>query len=192
MANKNIKKSKGDKDTLSLKKEKKKKQEENVGYDVENDGTFEARTLHGLRVAIVILVIFLVFYFITVLVTGYSGNKSSSSEKDTSISYTNTVVGRSFSMPEEEYLILYYDNDDENLKDFGTLLSTYRSREDAYVIYNVDMGDSFNKSYSSDSSNSSPSSVSDLSINGPTLIHFKDHTVVEYIEGQDSITSYLQ
>ena len=183
----NISSSKKDK---VLKKGKNK--EKNDGYEIISEDSFDMRVLHILRTAIVILVIFLVFYFVTVLITGYSGKKSSKENKDTTISYSTTIVGRSFSMPEEEYLILYYDNSDEELNDFVSLVSTYRSSEENYTIYTVDMGDSLNKNYVADSSNTTPSSVSEISINGPTLIHFSGHQVVEYIEGKEAITDYLQ
>ena len=54
------------------------------------------------------------------------------------------------------------------------------------------MSNGFNKKYVTDGeSNKNPESVDAMSINGPTLIKVNENKVVEYIEGQDAISSYL-
>ena len=53
------------------------------------------------------------------------------------------------------------------------------------------MDDAINKKYASEVSNTTPGDAEDLLINGPTLIHFHDGKVSEYIEGDSSIVEYL-
>ena len=95
-------------------------------------------------------------------------------------------------MDDDAYLVLYYDGSNSDLSStVGTLVSTYKSKDSHLPIYKVDMSDGLNKNYTSEESNTNPSSVEDLHINGITLIKFVDNKVDEYIEGQDSISDYL-
>ena len=64
--------------------------------------------------------------------------------------------------------------------------------EGALPTYIVDLHDAINQSYVKEESNTQPSNISELSINGPTLIHFVNGSVSEYIEGVESITDYLK
>ncbi len=121
-----------------------------------------------------------------------STSSSSSSSSNASISYDNIIIGRSFSMDDDAYLVLYYDGSNSDLSStVGTLVSTYKNKDSYLPIYKVDMSDGLNKNYTSEESNTNPRSVEDLHINGITLIKFVDNKVDEYIEGQDSISDYL-
>lgn len=141
----------------------------------------------------IIIIIFCAFYFLTVYVLGRDSSSSSKQTvTDSSISYTETMAGRSFSMPEDEYLILYYDrSDSELLSTFSSTVSTYRSGEDSLALYSVDMSNAMNKDFEKETSNWKPTSVSELAIHGPTLIHFRNGEVVEYFEGATDVVNYL-
>lgn len=159
----------------------------------------------------IVICVFCAFYFLTVFISkdnsnsSYNSNNSSSnssnssstsssssSSSNASISYDNIIIGRSFSMDEAAYLVLYYGGSDSDLSStVGTLVSTYKNKDSHLPIYKVDMSDGLNKNYTSEESNTNPSSVEDLHINGITLIKFVDNKVDEYIEGQDSISDYL-
>lgn len=159
----------------------------------------------------IVICVFCAFYFLTVFISKDNSNSSSnsnnsssnssnssstssssSSSSNASISYDNIIIGRSFSMDEAAYLVLYYDGSNSDLSStVGTLVSTYKNKDSHLPIYKVDMSDGLNKNYTSEESNTNPSSVEDLHINGITLIKFVDNKVDEYIEGQDSISDYL-
>ena len=54
------------------------------------------------------------------------------------------------------------------------------------------MNDSFAKKYrTTEESNKNPTNAAELLINGSTLIKFSNNSVAEYIEGEESIKSYL-
>lgn len=145
-----------------------------------------------LRVVLIVLIIFVAFYFLTILITNQSLTSDEDDDTETEFNYTETLVGRSFSLPEDDYVILYYDKSDNELYEYySNLVTEYRSADATHVLYVADMGSGFNKNYISGVGNSTPTSASDILINGPTLIHFVDHQVVEYFEGQDDITNYL-
>ena len=96
-------------------------------------------------------------------------------------------------MSDEEYLVIFYDKGDEEIADnFNELVETHRYGLGGRNLYVVDMSSGFNKKYlTTEESNKNPESVSDFKINGPTLIVVRDHSVSEYIEGEEAIKEYL-
>ena len=92
-----------------------------------------------------------------------------------------------------QYLVIYYDKSDEEISSvYSQLVSDYKSKDDALSIYTVDMSSAFNKGFSTtDESNHNPTNASELLINGPTLIHFSQHSVTNYVEGEENISNYL-
>ena len=94
------------------------------------------------------------------------------------------------------YLNTHRDHDgkykyEDLLNSFSSKISNYRDSDDHYTLYTVDMSNAMNQSYAADVSNWAPTNAGELAINGPTLIHFKDGTVVEYYEGETDINNYL-
>ncbi len=171
---------------------------------IDSVGMFDSDISGKIIIVCVIICVFCAFYFLTVFISKDNGssssnssnntstNSSSSSSSSTSISYDNIVIGRSFSMDDSTYLVIYYDSSDTELSStISSLISSYKSKDSHLPIYRVDMSDGLNKNYVSDESNTNPSSVDDMRINGPTLIKFVDNSVDEYIEGKDSISDYL-
>lgn len=156
--------------------------------------SFEENLLHYVKVATIIIVLFALFYFVTFLITRDKTEKEESEEKkDSGFSYTEIMAGRSFSMDDGEYYVLFYDSSDEdNGPTYRSLAINYRNKEGAIPIYTVDMNKGLNKSYAADESNTNPTSAAELKINGPTLIHFKDGSVSEYVEGKDQVVGYLE
>ena len=136
------------------------------------------------------------FYFLTIYIV--SKNKTDSNSNNTeetteTVSYTNIMVGRSFSISDGDYYVIYYDKSDENINsECSSIVSSYNSKEDNIDIYTVDMSNGLNKKYSGDESNTNPASASEIIINGPTLIKFSGGSVAEYIEGIDGIKDILQ
>lgn len=147
-------------------------------------------------VVLAVLVVLGLFYLLTLYITNKNSDKSDNDEKtkeETVISYNDIILGESFSMSDDDYLVIYYDESDEDVKStYDGLISSYKGKEDALSIYSVDMSSAFNKKYiTTEESNKNPNNASELLINGPTLIHFIGQSVNEYIEGEEAITSYL-
>ena len=140
------------------------------------------------------------FYLLTLYITTKnsedttSDNSNDNSNAEASISYDDIMVGRSFSMSDGEYLVLYYDKADDDISStYSGLVSTYSQKDGHLKLYTVNMGNSFNSAYTTGGeSNKTPATISDLKINGPTLIKISNNTAVEYIEGEEAITNYLQ
>lgn len=161
-------------------------------------GGFDSDIWGKIFIVLAVIVVFGLFYLLTIYITNKNStddnnSSSSSTNEETVISYDEILLGRSFSMEDEQYIVLYYDKSDEDVSSvYDSLVSSYQGKEDALRIYTVNMGSAFNKSHTTTGEgNHNPTNASELSINGPTLIMFSNQVVVDYIEGEESITSYL-
>jgi hypothetical protein len=161
---------------------------------IESVGGFDGDIKGKIITVICILLFFGAFYLLTLYITNKnSDKKDDNEEKVVNISYDTIMLGRSLSMSDGEYLVIYYDKSNEDINStYSSLVSTYKTKDEHLTIYTVDMSNGFNKKYVTDGeSNKNPESVDAMSINGPTLIKVNENKVVEYIEGQDAISSYL-
>ena len=146
-------------------------------------------------VVIGILCFFLAFYLLTLFITNKNAPKKEKKEEETetTISSDTILLGRSLSMGDGEYLVIYYDSSDDIVSNvYDSLVSTYRIRGEHGPLYYVDMSNAFNKSHITDGeTNHNPEKEADIMINGPTVIKVNDKRVVEYIEGLDAVKGYL-
>lgn len=150
---------------------------------------FEKDIFKVLCIMFGVLLFLAIFYFITVAIV--SDEEEVKDKEETEIQYEQILAGSSFSMKDDEYLVVYYDFSDEKLAELTSVVYNY-GYSGFSKLYKVDMSDGFNKKYIvEDDSNKAPKGVSDLAINGPTLIKFVDGECVDYVEGNDKIIDYL-
>ncbi len=164
--------------------------------DLKIKGDLEGRTVGKIVIILIVVFSFFSFYLLTVTIVNKNKNvenKSSNDSIEPTISYDKIIAGRSFSMGDDEYYVIYYDSSDkENSSIYSELVSTYKAKGDSIPIYFVDMADGLNKNFSTtDESNKTPTEASDLLINGPTLIRINDGKVISYIEGEINIKNSL-
>ncbi|MBR2828770.1 MAG: hypothetical protein IKE70_06020 [Bacilli bacterium] len=140
-----------------------------------------------------VLVFFLVFYGVTFLLTKNDSEKTEEEDSSVQISYDEILLGRSLSMENDPYYVIFYDSKDETISgDFSSLVSNYRNKEGSINLYFVDMSKSFNKKFATtEESNKNPEDTSVMKINGPTVIKVIEGHVSDYIEGKDAITTLL-
>lgn len=185
----NVKKNKGTTSKKKIQDEKKKIEQVYSGFD--------SNVWHYITVISIVVIFICLFYLLTLYITSKNGNNDSKKDDTeatvSEISYSDIMVGRSFSISDGEYYVMYYDKTDDSINSSLTsVVSDYKSREEHLDIYSVNMGDGLNKKYAKDESNHNPSNASEIAISGPTLIKFSDGEVVGYVEGIDEITDYLQ
>lgn len=147
-----------------------------------------------LKILAVIILVFIVFYFLTVYILnkGDDFTIGDTTPAEANIQYQEILAGNSFSMKNSHYYVLYYDMTSEELKStYTNIISTYEDQEEHYPVYTVDMHSAFNQKYVSDNSNKEVEMIDELMISGPTLIEFENGKVKKYIEGQDSIREAL-
>lgn len=169
-----------------VKRNKTRKEVEKKIDEIQNSITSEI--YKTLKIIFAVIVFLGIFYLVTVALVDYKSNEADPEEA--SIQYDEILAGSSFTMRDDEYLVAYYDFNDEELSDLSYAISSY-SYSGSKRLYIVDMSNGFNTNYVSDKSNKNVKNVSELAINGPTLILIKDGKVSDYIEGSEKIVDYL-
>ena len=171
------------------KKTKRREESKRIEEVVSND----TNLVDKLFIAGGVLLFILAFYGLTLYITGKNSDEVKEEKKEVEISREEIIVGRSLSMGDAEYLVLFYDKKDEdNSSTYSSAASNYRYNSEALPLYEVDMSSAFNKNYVTDGeSNKNPTTEEEILINGPTLIRVQNGQVVEYLEGESAITSYL-
>ena len=150
-----------------------------------------------LFICIGVAVFLMIFYFLTLYLTSRDKEETNTSDDtDTTEVRENMgsdiILGRSLSMSDIEYYVLFYDMKDDDISSkYDEIVSNYRN-VGLFPLYTVDMSSAFSKSYVTDGEpNRNPESESELLINGPTAIHVVDGKVTEYIEGEEEINQAL-
>lgn len=185
MANKGKKKI--NKNTMKKDINKEKKKIEKI-EPTNSDGLW-----HGFIVVCAIIIFICLFYILAVHITNKNGETTKKKDKsDVSISYSEIIVGRTLSMSDKEYLVVLYDKSNSDIsQSINEYINKYNGKKKHLNVYSVDMSTGLNKKYNGDSSNTNPKKESEIVVNGPTLIKVKKGKVVDYIEGIDDISNYL-
>ena len=150
-----------------------------------------------LTMTLIVLAFFGLFYLLTLLILDKDisfSNSNNEKSGEVEIQNEEILVGTSFSMSDDEYLVLYYDAllDEEELT-LSSLVTQYRSSNKDLNLYTVDLSNALNKRFVTDGeSNPSAVNASELKLNNPTLIKFVDGKISEYIDNQEDIESYLK
>lgn len=162
----------------------------NKGVIVDN---FDYDLRNKLLIVVVVILFFTSFYFLAYYITNKNNpDKNKKDDVTDTFKYDSIVIGRSFDMKDEDYVVLYYDGNDEEVSStYSSLMSSYKGKDSHYPIYYVNMGNAINKSKLSEVGNASATNIDELTIAGPTLIHFSNGAIVEYLEGEEAITNYL-
>ncbi len=156
--------------------------------NIENDHSISK----VIKCIVSVLAIFGIMYLLTVLILKKSSTDYITKDVEkTTIQYSEILAGTSFDKKDNEYLVIYYDLKEDDNSIYQTLLSDYEAKDNHLPIYYVDLSNSMNKSVISTESNKEANSVAELQINGPTLIKFSNHKIIEYIEGKEDISNYL-
>ena len=174
-------------------KEDKKKNIKDDKKKIEEVGSFNVDLIHIVYVILGVISIFCIFYLITFFVVVKEVDNTK--YDDVSISVDNILAGRSLSMSEEKYYVLYYETKDEETNEkYSSIVSSYiySTSEDKVKLYTVDMSDAFNKKYVSEESNTKPTKESDIAIKGTTLVIVENGEVVDYIEDANRIEELLK
>lgn len=171
------------------KKGKKKKVVENVN----SVDSFDQELWNKLIIIAFALMFFAFFYLLAFYITDKNKTKDDNTDTvESSFKYENIVIGRSFDLKDEDYVVLYYDSSNEDISSvYSGLMSSYKNKDGHYPIYYVDMNNAINKIKASDTSNRNAANIDELAIAGPTLIHFSNGQIIEYFEGEEEITSFL-
>lgn len=149
------------------------------------DEEFEQNTKTSIIIVSVVLVIILLFYLLTIVINNKNRklNTKEPEATETTIQYLEILGDNTFTMPPNEYFVLFYDFEDPEAVYLDYLFNQYAGLENQY-IYKVNLGSKINEKFvTNDKSNSKASKASELKINGTTLIKIKKGKNVGYTEG---------
>lgn len=173
----------------SEKRRKRREEERAKEKNITVNSSFNNEIYKVLKVFFGVIVFLGAFYLITSFVLN-KDEKKEEEKVEATIQYEEILAGSSFSMKPEKYLVVYYDFTDSELSELASKVYDY-TYSGSKTIYTVDMSNGFNKGFAKEKSNKNPSKVSELAINGPTLIYFKEGKISKYIEGSEDIIDYL-
>ena len=128
---------KNNKNTKKKVEEKRIVEQEDKGFDIHNK----------LFTVFCILMFFLAFYVLALYITNKNKKKSddNTSSKETTVNYTEIMLGSSLTMKDGEYLVIYYDSKNEEIStDLNELVTNYRAGHGT-TLYFVDMASAFLK-----------------------------------------------
>lgn len=152
---------------------KKVKEQEKKEYPIKN------QILYFSKILATILILAILVSAITMIKNG----TYKMDDADPVIDYKTILAGQTFSKGSEEYYVVFYKD--------NSMIETIEGIK-TKTIYKVDLNSAFNNSVISDESNKDAQSVTDLKINGTTLIKIEDGKNTLYIEGTDQVTTYLK
>ena len=143
-----------------------------------------------IKLVVVVTVVFLVFYLITYLVNREK-TESETENNTATIQYDEILIGNLLEQPNDEYYVMIYDIDDYQSIVYETYLNLYSNKDDALRYYTATLNNPLNKNFVSDKSNFEIKKITDLKINGSSLIKIKNKKIEKYYVGED-IISYLK
>lgn len=145
-----------------------------------------------IRIILIVIIVFAVFVGITYFVT-HQGNDDTANNQETSIQYTEILVGEIWNKG-GEYFVLAGREEDQYLSLYATYLDLYQQNINTDAVYYILNLDSvFNKKYFTDGeSNLYTENPSEIRFKDATLLKVHDGKVVEAYEGKDSIITYLK
>ena len=168
------------------------KVEKNVKSEIDaNSITKDAKQL--LVITVSVLLVLGCFYLLTVFMLKDDIKENDDIKQEVDVKFDEILIGRSFSLSDDTYYVLYYEFEDEEISsDLSSLAYNYRSSSKEISLYTVNMSDAFNSSFLSDESNKDATKASELKISGPTLIKFVDGKISRYVEDMNDIESRLK
>ena len=172
-------------------KKNSKKIEKDIEVEIDNNVGKEAKRL--LVTTLIVLLFLGGFYLMTVAILKNDIKEPETEELEVEIQFDEILIGRSFSLTDNTYYVLYYEFDDEEINsNLSSLVYNYRSSNKDILLYTVNMSNAFNSSFLSEESNKNAENASELKIAGPTLIKFVDGKISRYVENMDDIENRLK
>lgn len=143
---------------------------------------------------VIVAIAFAIFYVITLFVVKKDEKETPTSEQTTeaTIQYQKILVSNVLSQKENEYYVLAYKNDDKYAESYKNNLTYYAmTKEDSVPYYYIELDNSFNKSFISESSKLNVEDVKDMRFSQTTLLRIKDGKIISTYEGKDNIVGKL-
>lgn len=148
------------------------------------------------KIAVGVIIVLALIYLGTALLTGEI--KFGSKEKEiteSKIQYEEIIAGQILNRIDEEYYVLLFSFTSSDASRYVSLKDSYLQNTDALPFYIVDLDKKFNESIIASENEEyvdKPSNVTDLKVNGTTILKVKDKKVTERIETDEKVKEYFE
>ena len=163
--------------TITLVIEMANRKQRRMSKEIKRDSNYEyeERTKNIIITLVVVLLVFGLFYLITVLINNSNRKLNTTDPKPevSEIQYYEILGDDTFTMSPDEYYVLFYDFEGPSAVYYDYMFSKYASGSDQY-IYKVDL------------SNEYASEAGELKVKDGTLIRISYGRNVEYIDSSST------
>ncbi|MDD2181408.1 MAG: hypothetical protein PHW32_03455 [Bacilli bacterium] len=165
-----------------------KKEKNNIKTRVNNKIVMDDEVSKLIKITIIIIIVFSIFYLITKLVT--EDNKiDDNNEIEVEIQYKEIILGNLLKQKESEYYVLVMFEDDIYNPLYNSYFEEYENNNSALSKYDVNINNIFNKKYIADESNFD---LLNLKFKESTLLKIKNNKIDETHEGREKIIEKLK
>ena len=152
----------------------------------DNGDSFSMKKL--LIILIIMAAIFTGFYFLTKYVLE---NKTDNNTQQSVIQKDKIIFGQMFNRSEEEYYVIAYYDSKQAKNLYNRYIADYEKKSDHLKVYEINLDESFNKSFISNSENI-VNNIDELKVVDETLFKIKNKTVELHKTGSTEINNYLK
>lgn len=143
-----------------------------------------------IRIIIIVVITFLVFYLITFLATGRKkGEYTKRQTTPAVIQYEEIILGNLYQQSATSYYVLVEEKDDPYNSLFEDFLKQHSAKEGGIPYYTSDLSSVFNQRFIGDSTSFDPNN---LKVVGTTLLKIENGTLVAHYETSESILEFLK
>lgn len=142
------------------------------------------------KLVIIVTLIFLAFYFITVLIN--KEEKEENTYTPAQIQYDKILIGNILEQKDDKYYVLIYDTNDVNKTTYTAYLINYKYKEDAIKYYTAELNNPLNYKYVSSESNLKVKKIEDLKIKEVTLLKIEKGKITRAYEGEEVLNQLIE
>lgn len=136
----------------------------------------------------IVVIVFAVFYGLTMVVIKNKKNIQESEQESTTIQYEQIMIGNMYKQNDEQYYVLIEMPDDKNITSYERERYSYISKDDSLKMYIADLSNAFNKKYIGSSSNFDEKFPI---FSQSTILKIENDSIVEIYEGSDQINDFF-
>lgn len=142
------------------------------------------------------LVLWIVIILIPIFVITYALTRTEREvplpDEEIRIQYDEILLSRLLVQGESEYHVLVYDQDDNFLPLYMTIIQGYKMEDDSSAIFIASMNEGLNRMFIAEESNTHVTDINDLRISEVTLFRIRNNRIVSVHEGREAVIAALE
>ncbi len=155
---------------------------------METTNTNEVKSF--VRIIVTVMVIFVIFYFVTVLTTGRKkGEYTKATTTPSVIQYDEILLGELYHQKETDYFVLAEEKEDPYISLFENLLYQISKKEKGIPYYTADLSSAMNQRFVGETANFTKEN---LKVTGTTLFRIQNGNIIAHYETSETILEFLK